>query len=75
MAGAGFADHINVGNYVKIASKSGIDKSVPDGEIRFGFPALPGVQYHRAFAVFKNLPDLALKVREMDKRLAKVEEE
>ena len=71
----GFADHINVGNYVKIGSKSGIDKSVPDGEIRFGFPALPGVQYHRAFAVFKTLPDLALKVREMDKRLVKIEEE
>lgn len=71
----GFADHINVGSNVKVGSKSGIDKNVPDGEIRFGFPALPGVQYHRSFAVFKSLPELAQKVREMDKRLAKVEEE
>ena len=71
----GFADHINVGNGCKIGSQSGIDKSVPDGEIRFGSPALAGIQYHRAFAVFKNLPDLALKVREMEKRLVKVEEE
>ena len=71
----GFADHINIGNGCKIGSQSGIDKSVPDGEIRFGTPALPGIQYHRSFAVFKNLPDLALKVREIEKRLVKVEEE
>lgn len=71
----GFADHITIGNGCKIGSQSGIDKNVPDGEIRFGTPALPGIQYHRSFAVFKNLPDLALKVREIEKRLVKVEEE
>ena len=71
----GFADHIVIGNGCKIGSQSGIDKNVPDGEIRFGTPALPGIQYHRSFAVFKNLPDLALKVREIEKRLVKVEEE
>lgn len=71
----GFADHITIGNGCKIGSQSGIDKNVPDGEIRFGTPALPGIQYHRSFAVFKNLPDLALKVREIEKRLAKVENE
>ena len=71
----GFADHIAIGNNCKIGSQSGLDKSVPDGEIRFGSPALAGMQYHRSFAVFKNLPDLASKVRELDKRLTKVEEE
>ena len=71
----GFADHIVVGNNCKIGSKSGLDKSVPDGEIRFGYPSLPGVQYHRSFAVFKTLPDLAQKVREIEKRLTKVENE
>ena len=70
----GFADHINIGNGCKIGSQSGIDKSVPDGEIRFGSPALAGIQYHRSFAVFKNLPDLASKVRDMEKRLTKIEE-
>ena len=70
----GFADHITVGNNCKIGSQSGLDKSVPDGEIRFGSPALPGVQYHRSFAVFKNLPEMAQKLRELEKRLVKVEE-
>ena len=70
----GIADHVTVGNRVQIGSKSGIDKSVPDGEIRFGFPALPGMQYHRSFAVFKNLPEMSQKLRDLEKRMAKVEE-
>ena len=70
----GIADHVTVGNGVKIGSKSGIDKSVADGEIRFGYPALPGMLYHRSFAVFKNLPDMSQKLRELEKRLVKVEE-
>ena len=71
----GIADHVTIGNRVKIGSKSGIDKAVADDEIRFGYPALPGMQYHRSFAVFRQLPDMATKLREIEKRLAKVEEE
>lgn len=70
----GVADHLTIGNRVQIGSKSGIDKSVPDGEIRFGYPALPGLQYHRSFAVFRQLPDLAAKVRELERRITKSEE-
>lgn len=70
----GVADHLTIGNRVQIGSKSGIDKSVPDGEIRFGYPALPGLQYHRSFAVFRQLPDLAAKVRELERRITKCEE-
>ena len=70
----GIADHVTVGNAVKIGSKSGIDKDIPDGEIRFGYPALPGIQYHRSFAIFRQLPDLSQKVRELEKRIAKIEE-
>ena len=70
----GVADHVTIGNRVKIGSKSGIDKNVADDEIRFGYPALPGMQYHRSFAIFRQLPDMASKVREMEKRIAKLEE-
>ena len=45
-----------------------------DGEIRFGSPALPGIQYHRSFAVFRQLPDMAQKLREIEKRVNKLEE-
>lgn len=65
----GIADHVTVGNNVRVGSKSGLDKDVPDNEIRLGYPALPGMQYHRSSAVFKNLPDLAQRVRQLEKEL------
>lgn len=65
----GIADHVVIGNRVKIGSKSGIDKSVPDDEVRLGYPALPGIQYHRSMAVVKDLPALARQVRELQKEI------
>ena len=65
----GVADHVTIGNRVQVGSKSGIDKSVPDGEIRFGYPALPGMQYHRSSAVFKRLPELDKRVRDLEKEI------
>ena len=68
----GIADHVTVGDRVKIGSKSGLDKDVPDGEVRFGYPALPGMQYHRSATVFKRLPELEKQVRELEKQLAEL---
>lgn len=68
----GIADHVTIGNEVKIGSKSGIDKNVPDGEIRFGYPALPGMLYHRSFAVFKQLPDIAQRLRELERSVSRL---
>ena len=69
----GIADHITVGNRVKIGAQSGIDKDVPDGEIRFGSPALAGINYHRSFAVFKELPELRRRVIKLESELANKE--
>lgn len=70
----GIADHVTIGDRVKIGSKSGIDKNVADDEIRFGYPALPGMGYHRSFAVFKALPELKRRVEELERELARVKE-
>ena len=69
----GIKDHVKIGNGVKIGSKSGIDKDVPDGEIRMGYPALPGIKFHRATAVFRNLPELAQRVSELERKVGKDE--
>ncbi len=65
----GIADHVTIGNRVKVGSKSGIDKNVPDDEIRFGYPALPGMQYHRSSAVIKTLPELERRVTALEKEI------
>ena len=43
-----------------------------DGEVRFGYPALPGMQYHRSAAVFKRLPELEKLVHNLEKQLAEL---
>ena len=65
----GIADHVVVGDRVKIGAKSGVDKNIPDGEIRYGNPALPGISYHRSFAVFKELPEMRRRVMQLEKEL------
>ncbi len=62
----GIADHVAIGNKVRIGSKSGIEKAIPDGEVRMGYPALPGFQFHRVSAVVKSLPEMAKTVRELE---------
>ena len=69
----GIADHVVIGNHVKIGAQSGIDKNVPDGDIRFGSPSLAGINFHRSFAVFKELPDLRRRVMKLEAELAKKE--
>jgi len=70
----GIAGHLTVGDRVKIASKSGVSNSIPEGETYRGSPAMPGIKYHRSHAVFRNLPDLSYKVRQLEKELAKLRE-
>lgn len=69
----GIADHVTIGDRVKVGSKSGIDKNVGDDEIRLGYPALPGMQYHRSSAVFKNLPELVRRVQELEKQIKELQ--
>lgn len=71
----GIADHVTIGNRVKIGSKSGLDKDVPDDEIRFGYPALPGMQYHRSAAVFKSLPDMLRQLRTLEKTVEELKKQ
>ncbi|MEG1885899.1 MAG: UDP-3-O-(3-hydroxymyristoyl)glucosamine N-acyltransferase [Alistipes sp.] len=70
----GIKDHVTIGDRVKIGSKSGIDKNIPDDEVRMGYPALPGMQFHRSSAVFKNLPDLVQRVNALERIVKNLEE-
>ncbi len=71
----GIADHVTIGNNVKIGSKSGIEKAVPDGEVRMGYPALPGIMFHRTSAVVKDLPTMARTLRAVEKEVEKMKQQ
>lgn len=65
----GIAGHLTIGDGVKIASKSGVSNSIAAGQVYMGSPAMPGIKYHRSFAVYRNLPEFRAQVRRMEKEL------
>ena len=65
----GIAGHPTIGDNVQLGSKSGISNNIPEGTVYFGYPALPISRYHRANAVFRNLPELSKTVYRMEKQL------
>jgi UDP-3-O-[3-hydroxymyristoyl] glucosamine N-acyltransferase len=67
----GLVGHIEVGNGVQIGAKSGIPKSIPPGEIWFGYPARPIMETKRIEAYLKRLGELFARVKELEKKLEK----
>jgi UDP-3-O-[3-hydroxymyristoyl] glucosamine N-acyltransferase len=74
MAGqVGVAGHLKIGHQVTIAAQSGVMNHIPDGEKWLGAPAMPDRQMKRIFIGWQRLPELLLRVSELEKRLKKGE--
>ncbi len=63
----GIIDHVIIGDNCKLASLSGVERNIPDGESRGGFPTQPIMQYHRSMSVVKRLPEMERTVRQLEK--------
>ncbi len=67
----GITGHITVGDNVKVAAQSGISKSVEDGKALQGSPAIDIKEFYRAYAGFKNLPDIINRLNELERKVNK----
>lgn len=65
----GIIGHVHIGNHVKIAAQSGIGKSLNDHSIEMGSPSFNQKIYLRAYAAFKNLPELVNRINELEKKV------
>lgn len=68
----GVVGHISIGDRAQIGAQSGVAKSVPEGEVFFGYPARPIRKTMRIDACLNNLPELVKRVRALEKALAKL---
>ena len=50
------------------SSKCGIHSNVEDGKVISGFPAMENKSWLRSSSIFKKLPELAKKLRQLDKQ-------
>ncbi len=64
----GVNNRVKVGNNVIASSKCGIHCDIEDGEVVSGFPAMKNKSWLRSSSIFKKLPELAKKLRQIDKK-------
>ncbi|GCC51507.1 UDP-3-O-(3-hydroxymyristoyl)glucosamine N-acyltransferase [Chryseotalea sanaruensis] len=66
----GIAGHLVIANKTGIGAQAGISKSVEEeGEKIMGSPAYDVKDYFKSYAVFKKLPDLNLRIRELEEKI------
>ena len=67
----GIAGHLQIADGTQLQAQSGVGSSIKTpGQALFGSPAIPYNDFVRAYVVFKQLPELQKKVRELEKRLS-----
>ncbi|MFO7723137.1 MAG: UDP-3-O-(3-hydroxymyristoyl)glucosamine N-acyltransferase [Bacteroidales bacterium] len=66
----GFVGHIEVADEVKIGAQSGVTGSIREkGAVVLGSPAVDASLYKRMLVWFRKLPDLAVRLQELEKKL------
>ncbi len=69
------AGHLKVADGTRVQGKSGVASNVKEpNQALFGYPAIEYHQFIRAYTIFKQLPDLAKRLYELEKRAAQKED-
>ena len=71
----GVAGHITIGKGVIATAQTGIPNSVEAGSFISGYPAIPNRDWLKASAIFRKLPELRKELAELQRRIARLEEE
>ena len=65
----GILGHLKLGNQAMVGGKSGVVRDIPDREAVLGYPAWPEKEVKRQWAAMHRLPELARRVRELEKQI------
>ena len=71
---AGIAGHLTIGDGATVGPQAGVARSVPPGAVVSGSPEMPHRQWLRVQRITAQLPELAQHLRELEKRLAALED-
>jgi UDP-3-O-[3-hydroxymyristoyl] glucosamine N-acyltransferase len=69
MAQSGAANRVTIGDGSFVGVRAGVVQSVPAGSRVFGFPAVAERSWHRAMLLLYRLPEIARRLRRLEKRL------
>ncbi|QSE99098.1 UDP-3-O-(3-hydroxymyristoyl)glucosamine N-acyltransferase [Fulvivirga lutea] len=65
----GIAGHIKLANKTSVGAQAGISKDTKEGSKLWGTPAIDVMKYQRSYAVFKNLPDLNFRLKQLEQKV------
>jgi len=68
----GVAGHLTIGDGAMVAAQSGVSGNIEPQARVFGSPAIPIEDAKRAFAVFPKLPELAKRIKELEREVAEL---
>lgn len=69
---SGIAGHLKLGHQSIVGAKSGVMRDIPDKGRVLGIPAAPDKDAKRQWIAVQQLPELARRMREVEKQLAKL---
>lgn len=70
----GVTGHVTVGDRVRASAKTGITGNVPSGAYITGYPHMDNLEWRKAYAVFRRLPEMRKQLGELERRLAALED-
>jgi UDP-3-O-[3-hydroxymyristoyl] glucosamine N-acyltransferase len=65
----GIGGHSELHNNTSVGAQAGVSKTSREGEKLMGSPAIDVKEYYKAYAVFRNLPNLNLRLRELEHKI------
>jgi UDP-3-O-[3-hydroxymyristoyl] glucosamine N-acyltransferase len=66
----GIAGHLVIANNTSLGAQSGVSKSIKEEGLKLiGYPAFDVKEYYKSYAVFKKLPDLNYRLRELEEKV------
>lgn len=65
----GIIGHANLADNTSVGAQAGVSKDTKAGAKIWGSPAIDVMKYQRAYAVFKNLPDLNFRLKQLEEKV------
>jgi UDP-3-O-[3-hydroxymyristoyl] glucosamine N-acyltransferase len=69
----GIAGHLVIANKTGIGAQAGVGKATKEGQRYTGSPAFELKEWFQSYAVFKQLPDLSVRLRELENKIRQLQ--